>query len=148
MFPKVTRSFFEVPEVVQDVCAVAVFVIYRFEPNFVVGSRFFGQKIITSMYVVEGLTLDVTIDLERPPGDVFELEGECPCWRMKTSILLISFLDAYSLMIALITWHVHRAIFAMLIRPKAILCWFEEECWNMGSPRDKHNSSSACSAPI
>ena len=89
------EKFFEVPEVVQDVCAVAVFVIYHFEPNFTVGGCLFGQKIIPSMYGIEGLTLDVTIDLERPPGDVFELEGERPCWRMKTSILLISFLDAF-----------------------------------------------------
>jgi len=89
------KKFFEVPEVVQDVCAVAVFVIYHFELNFTVGGCLFGQKIISSMYGIEGLTLDVTIDLERPPGDVFELEGEWPCWRMKTSILLISFLDAF-----------------------------------------------------
>ena len=69
------EKFFEVPGVVQDVCAVAVFVIYPFELNFTVGDCLFGQKIIPSMYGIEGLTLDVTIDLERPPGDVFELEG-------------------------------------------------------------------------
>ena len=58
------EKFFEVPEVVQDVCAVAVFVVYHFEPNFTVGGCLFGQKIIPSMYGIEGFTLDVTIDLE------------------------------------------------------------------------------------
>ena len=56
------KKFLEVPGVVQD----AVFVIHHFKPNFTVGGCLFGQEIIPSVNGIEGLTLDVTIDLKRP----------------------------------------------------------------------------------
>jgi len=66
------------------------------------------------------LTLNGTVHLE-PPSDARKLEGECCCYRSlkmeSLLIVLIAFLDAYRLLIALITWHV-RAIFGMLIRAK------------------------------
>jgi len=66
------------------------------------------------------LTLNGTVHLE-PPGDARKLEGECCCYRSlemeSLLIVLIAFLDAYRLLIALIMWHV-RAIFGMLIRAK------------------------------
>ena len=96
------------------------------------------------------LTLNETVHLELP-GDAPKLEGECCCYRNlemeSLLIILIAFLDVYHLLIAVIMWHVHRAIFGMLIRPKenSGLYQFEGEYWN---PRCKRDPSSARSAPI
>jgi len=46
---------------------------------------------------------------------------------------LIVFLDAYHLLITVITWHVHHAIFGILIwlKQNSGLYQFEGECWNL-----------------
>jgi len=79
------------------------------------------EKHVFLMFGVGGLTLDVTAHLERPPGNDFELEESQLRWKMNANYfwsLLISFLDVYRLLIAVITWHVHCAIFGVLIWPK------------------------------
>jgi len=96
------------------------------------------------------LTLNGTIHLE-PPGNTRKLEGKCCCYQSlemeSLLIILIMFLDAYCLLIAVIMWHMHHAIFGMLIRPKenSSLYQFEGECWNLWC---KCDTSLACLAPI
>ena len=60
-------KFFE-PKHVSECC----------EKFFTVGGYLFGQKIIPGMYGIGELTLDITINLEQPPGDALELEGSAP----------------------------------------------------------------------
>ena len=43
------------------------------EPNFYAGRYRFCQKTVPNVYEVEGYTLGVVVDLERPPGVVEEV---------------------------------------------------------------------------
>ena len=98
-----------------------IFVDFQSGQLAIAGSCNEGQKGIQDMFGVGGLTFDVTTHLEQPPGNGFELEESQLHWKMNANYfwsLLISFLDVYCLLIALITWHVHRAIFGVPIWPK------------------------------
>jgi len=94
-----------------------IFVDFRSGQLAIAGSCNDSQMGIQDLFGVGGLTLDITAHLERPPDDDLQPKERQLCLKMKESYFWIEFPDA-CLLIAVIAWHVHRAIFGMLVWPK------------------------------